>query len=63
MENNTVVSSDWKRRVISIDFALHLPWEVIYCRIKLYSEFWYTGRFTAKYINEILGWNFGLLCS
>jgi hypothetical protein len=48
MEINTVVSSESKRRAISSDFALHLPWEAIYDRIKLYSEFWYTGRFNAK---------------
>jgi hypothetical protein len=63
MEINTVVSSKLKRRVISIDFALHLPWKAIYYRIKLYSEFWYTGRLTAKEINEILRWNFGLIFS
>jgi hypothetical protein len=48
MEINTVVSSESKRREISSDFALHLPWGMIYYRIKLYSEFWYTGRFYAK---------------
>jgi hypothetical protein len=48
MKINTVVSSESKRKAISSDFALQLPWGMIYCRIKLYSEFWYTGRFNAK---------------
>jgi hypothetical protein len=48
MKINTVVSSESKSKAISSDFALPLPWGMIYYRIKLYSEFWYTGRFNAK---------------
>ena len=48
MKINTGLSSESKSKAISSDFALQLPWEAIYYRIKLYSEFWYTGRLSAK---------------
>jgi hypothetical protein len=57
MKINTVVSSrESKSRAISSDFALQLPWGMIYCMIKLYSEFHYTRRFNPKLINGMLRW-------